>query len=79
MSRIRFPRSQKGPKTSFPIAKGIARRVKEAKRAEAEARQAERDARTPAQQLARLDAGGFAAVKERAQLASPSHSAEGDS
>lgn len=48
--------------------KGIARATKLAKREEAEARAAERANRSPKDQLARLDAGGFRAVKERARL-----------
>lgn len=68
MSRIRFPRSQKGPKTSFPIAKGIARRAKEQRRQEAAERQARYDALSTAQKLARLDDGGYQAERERARL-----------
>jgi hypothetical protein len=43
--------------------------MKDAARAEAEARKAERSNRTVEEQLARLDAGGFAACRERKRLA----------
>jgi hypothetical protein len=44
--------------------------AKRTRRKEAEARQEIRNSRTNVQQLAKLDAGGFAAKKERARLCS---------
>jgi hypothetical protein len=49
--------------------KGIPAQIKAARRAEAEARNADYAKLTPAQKLAKLDAGGFAATKQRAKLA----------
>lgn len=46
----------------------IADAKKRRKRAEAEARQEERNQRSTAAQLAKLDAFGYAAIKERARL-----------
>jgi Spy/CpxP family protein refolding chaperone len=48
--------------------KGIPDQLKAARRAEAEARNAEYAKLTPEQKLARLDAGGFRAEKQRTQL-----------
>jgi hypothetical protein len=44
-------------------------KMKERKREEAERRAVERSKRTVSRQLARLDAGGFVATRERAALA----------
>lgn len=43
-------------------------RRREARQAAAIARQAQRAARTPAEQIARLDRGGYVAKRERARL-----------
>lgn len=48
--------------------KGVPEQLKAARRTEAEARNAEYAKLTPAQKLAKLDAGGFAATKQRAKL-----------
>ena len=45
------------------------KKSKSTKRAEAEQRQAARALRTNQEQIAKLDAGGFAAKRERARLA----------
>lgn len=58
----------KGPKDNSR-KKGIAAQLKQKKHEEAKVRQAEASRCTPQQQLARLDAGGFASKKERAKLA----------
>lgn len=46
----------------------IANEKKKRKRKGAESRQQQRNSRSNAQQLNKLDAGGWAAVKERARL-----------
>lgn len=48
--------------------KGIARAMLQAKRDEAKTRQAEYNKLTTAEKIAKLDAGGFVAKKQRAKL-----------
>jgi hypothetical protein len=55
-----------GPKRNHK--KGIASRIKDAKRAEAIVRQAEYDSLTVEQKISRLDRGGYRALKQRAKL-----------
>lgn len=59
--------TNKGPKNNSN-KKGVSAALLDQKRKEALERQAAADQRTPVQQLARLDAGGFAAEKERTKL-----------
>lgn len=56
----------KGPRTNR--TKGILKQAKAQRKLEAEQRQAEYNKLTPQQKLAKLDAGGFTATKERAKL-----------
>ena len=60
------PLGPKGPKKNH--RKGIAAAAKLAKRERAEKRQLEYSKLTLAQKLAKLDAGGYAAKKQRARL-----------
>jgi hypothetical protein len=48
--------------------KGVPTQLKAARRAEAEARNVEYSKLTNGQRLAKLDAGGFAATKQRAKI-----------
>ncbi len=52
-----------------PVKKGCDMKSKSVKQDEALTRQAEADARTPQQQLKRLDRAGFTAKKERGKIA----------
>lgn len=56
----------RGPKKNHK--KGIAAEYKAMKRTEAQARDAANAKLTPQQKLAKLDAGGFTATKQRARL-----------
>jgi len=57
----------KGPRKNHK--RGIDEQQKAQRKLEAETRQAEYNKLTPQEKLARLDAGGFTASKQRAKLA----------